>query len=189
MAVQHTNARRQVYYLHQGVGKTGGPNYYFSLTDDGDLATAIPPGFETYENPNGQVFLRRVRKQLITDDEAALVQKRLQRFRHLRSCRVDVKGHAISVYTPDQDVEALADLWPDADPQEFKASLARCLTFSAEMRFVLADNVKRLFIVQRYCYSGSIDDWIDVDGPDELPKLVKYLRHLGKDSFYEMGMP
>jgi hypothetical protein len=46
---------------------------------------------------------------------------------------------------------------------------------------------KREFIAQRYCYLGSIDDWIDIGSPDTLQNLVKtYVKHLGQDSYFEL---
>jgi hypothetical protein len=31
------------------------------------------------------------------------------------------------------------------------------------MQFILDDKEERLFTAQRYCFRGSIDDWIDID--------------------------
>ena len=69
MPITHTNAKGKTYYLHQGTTKTGKPKYYFSMESGGPLADAIPEGFEMYENPNAQVFLRRIPPKLITDEE------------------------------------------------------------------------------------------------------------------------
>jgi hypothetical protein len=55
------------------------------------------------------------------------------------------------------------------------------------LRFVLIDNAKRKFIAERYCFLGSIDDWINIGGPDRLENLTKkFLKHLGKESFFEL---
>ena len=59
MPVTHTNRKAKTYYLHQGTTKTGNPKYFFALRDEGELVETIPPGYEIYENPNAQVFLRR----------------------------------------------------------------------------------------------------------------------------------
>ena len=68
MPITYTNAKGKTYYLHQGTTKTGKPKYYFSLEREGQLAEAIPEGFEIYENPNAQVFLRSIPPQLITQN-------------------------------------------------------------------------------------------------------------------------
>lgn len=58
MAVTHTNRKGITYYLHQGTTRTGKPKYFFAQRADGDLVEVLPVGYEIYENPNSQVFLR-----------------------------------------------------------------------------------------------------------------------------------
>ena len=65
MPITYTNAKEKMYYLHQGTTKTGKPKYYFSTKPEGTLAASIPDGFEIYENPNAQVFLRRIPPKII----------------------------------------------------------------------------------------------------------------------------
>ena len=52
----------------------------------------------------------------------------------------------------------------------------------------MVDSAKRTFVVERWCFRGSIDDWIPMmGGRGSLPDLVrKYGQHLGKDSFYDL---
>jgi hypothetical protein len=54
------------------------------------------------------------------------------------------------------------------------------------MQFLLEDEQRRTFTAQRYCFIGSIDDWIDI-GHGPLRKLVKrYVKHLGQESYFEL---
>jgi hypothetical protein len=57
------------------------------------------------------------------------------------------------------------------------------------MRFALADEEKRLFTVERYCFRGSIDDWIPLmSEPASLHDLTgRHVPHLGEDSFYDLA--
>lgn len=59
MAVTHVNRYRDTYHLHVGRTKAGKPKYWFAKNTDGDLADSIPDGYEVYENPDAQVFLRK----------------------------------------------------------------------------------------------------------------------------------
>ena len=77
MPVKHINRKRQAYFLHAGKTKTGKPKYFFSKDSEGDLLDTIPDGYEIYENPNAQVFLRKITPQVITDEEVAVVQTAL----------------------------------------------------------------------------------------------------------------
>jgi hypothetical protein len=61
------------------------------------------------------------------------------------------------------------------------------MRYETSLRFILVDPDERRFEVERFCYIGGVDDWIYLDGPDELERLVrKYTQHLGKESFYDL---
>ena len=54
------------------------------------------------------------------------------------------------------------------------------------MRFILDDTEERIFSPQRWCFRGSIDDWISVGNSDKIDYLAKKLiPKLGTDDFYE----
>ncbi|MGD0900880.1 MAG: hypothetical protein ABR915_23860, partial [Thermoguttaceae bacterium] len=74
------NRKRHTYFLHEGKTKAGKPKYFFSRDSEGDVLDTIPDGYEVYENPNAQVFLRKAMPQIITDEEVAVVQVGLQKF-------------------------------------------------------------------------------------------------------------
>ena len=190
MPVEHINRKGQKYYLHQGVTKTGKPKYFFSMKNEGNLVEKIPDGFQIYENPNAQVFLQRIQPKIITDDEIAIVEKGMKKFSSLQYYRIDVKKNIIYVYTPDQNVTYLSELYssfPQAKATDVKDAVTRSISYSSMLRFVLYDEHKRIFITERFCFLGSIDDWIEIGKSDTLQKLVeKYVKHLEKDSFYEL---
>ena len=188
MPVQYTNRQGKTYYLHQGVTKTGKPRYHFSLKSEGSLVETIPKGFEVYENPNGRVYLRRIQPKVITDEEVAVVKRGIKRFSQLKHTLVDVKGKTIRVFTANQDVDGLAALLGfGAGDKDVQRTMAQFITYSPEMEFILVDEERRLFVVRRYCYLGSIDDWTEIDGPNDLEKMVReYIGHLGEDSFFEL---
>src|SRR5262245_24448333 len=114
--ITYTNAKGKTYYLHQGTTKTGKPKYHFSMQSNGALAESIPEGFEIYENPNAQVFLRRIPPKIITDEERQIVEDGMRKYASAQDYKIDVKGNAIVVYTADQDIETLAGLFQDIYP-------------------------------------------------------------------------
>lgn len=65
MQIEYINRKGQRYYLHVGKTKTGKPKYHFAMSAGDSLAEAIPDGFEIYENPNAQVYLRKALPKLI----------------------------------------------------------------------------------------------------------------------------
>ena len=190
MTTSYTNRKGKTYYLHQGKTKSGNPKYFFALRSEGNLVDAIPSGYEVYENPNGQVYLRRIQTRIIRDEEVAAVNSGMREYCRLEHYIVDVKKNAIVVNTPDQELDLLVDALrslPRAQDATVRAALKRVLTYSPMLQFVLIDKVHRLFQTERYCFLGSIDDWITIGSKGELPRLVKtYVPHLGEESFYEL---
>jgi hypothetical protein len=190
MAIEHINRKGKTYYLHQGKTKTGKPKYFFSLKPEGNLVNTMPEGYEIYENPNAQVFLRKIQPQIVTPEEVAIVRDGVKRYAKVEHFIVDVKGKHIVVYLCDQDMAALMSL-PSmglgGNTAKMQETLLRSVTYSPMMQFVLEDEQTREFGVERWCFRGSVDDWIMVDGGYDLKALVKkYAPHLGQESFYEL---
>jgi len=175
--ITYTNAKDKTYYLHQGTTKTGKPKDYFSTQPEGTWAEAIPEGFEIYENPNAQVFLRRIPPKIITDEERQVVEDGMRKYAEVQDYKIDVKGNAIVVYTADQDIETLADVFKDM----YSGPSAR-----TQLRTLLRQGIHYSPMLQFLLLQGAIDDWIDI-GYGPLTTLVKrYVKHLGKESYFEL---
>ncbi|MBW4458123.1 MAG: hypothetical protein KME55_39000 [Nostoc indistinguendum CM1-VF10] len=190
MPIKYDNRKGQTYYLYQGITKTGKPKYFFSMKSEGHLVETMPDGYEIYENPNAQVFLRKVQPKIISDEERAIVEGGIKRFSSLQNYQIDIKKEIITVYTADQDVNLLSELLNFSgrnDMTEAKTKLRLSISYSPMLRFVLIDRVKRTFLTQRYCFLGRIDDWIEIGTQGNLQGLVEnYVKHLGQESFFEL---
>ena len=189
MSIQHTTRTGKTYYLHVGQGKSGKPNCFFSTDPEGPLLSSVPEGFEIYENVGGQVFLRRKQPKLITDEELAMVKEALKRHAEEWRYLIEIKKSAIIIYaTPDNTpgLERIALPW--ISKATFKESVIQNASYMAVMRFALADPEKRLFMAEPFCFRGSVDDWIDIGGPAQKLSVVlkKFIKHLGKESIFEL---
>ena len=181
MPVNHTNRRGQTYYLHTGTTKTGKPRYWFSTRAEGELADSIPEGHEVYENPDAQVFLRKVVPQLVTPSEVAVVEDGLERYAPGQDCLVDLKGEHIVVYHAERVTLDLEDF--GLGLRELPPSYRN---YMKVMRFTLVDEDARTFRVQRWCFKGWIDLWM-AGGQGNLRDLVKkFCTHIGRESFFEL---
>jgi len=186
------NRKGKTYYLHCGKTTKGKDRYYFSLKDNEPLSETIPDGYEIYENPNAQVFLRIIQPKIITDIEKAMVDKGMKRYSKVKDYQIDIKKETITIYLANQDsgelsgiLESMARFHTPTAPID--QILNETLTFSPMLRFILVDEEKREFVAQRYCFRGSVDDWIDIGGPTSLEKLVKkFVKHLGQESYYDI---
>lgn len=191
MTIEHVNRKGKTYYLHQGKTKTGKPQFFFSMKSAGSLVDTIPEGYEIYENPNAQVFLRKIPPQIVMPTEVATVRDGMQRHAKVKHYIIDVKGKNIVVYLCDQNVDALmaiTAMGPGSNTAKVSETLLRAMTYSPMMQFRLSDEKTRTFDVERWCFRGSVDDWVCLDRDRDLKALVtKYTPHLGQDSFYELS--
>jgi hypothetical protein len=194
MQVTYTNRKGKTYYLCQGVGKTGRPYYYFAREPKGTPVEQIPEGFEIRESVNGFLSLARVRPVHIREGEKTTVEAAIQRHPKAHNYRVDVKGKEIVVYErvgPDME-----DLMPmmrrlgavsSERLQAVREVLDEGARFSPEMRFVLLDEEKRTFQTERWCYLGSIDDWIGIGRSGSLKQLARrFVPMLGTQALFDI---
>jgi hypothetical protein len=165
MVVKHVNRKGKTFYLHETKTKTGKPKYYFSMKDEGQLVESIPDGHETYENPDAQVFLRKKLPRIITDAEITAVREALRKYAKDRRCLTDVREKHIVVCNSER-----GDLYQKV------------------LRFTLVDEDRRQFVAERWCFLGSIDNWIDLPGLGDLITLARrYFPHIGQESFFQLG--
>ncbi len=187
MSVECTSRTGKRYYLHVKPTAPRKPNYFFSTEAEGQLALAVPDGYEVYENANGQVFLRRRAAQTILPAELALVESALHKYGEAWRYWVEVKKNAIVVHhagETDGIDRMLASFgrgrMSDADKRRFAS-------YMAMLRFTLINKKARVFVVERFCFRGSVDDWIPLAGPGTLGAHVRrFVKHLGRESFYEL---
>ncbi len=193
MAMEYVNRKGDTYYLQQGKTKSGKPRYYFGRKLKAAPLDALPEGYEVYESPqSGQVYARKTVPTEIRPVERRMVEEVIATVAGLKHAIVDVERNSLVVYLPGTEGDPLAVLAEALRlPQDVIAKLGDELTrrayYQKMMRFDLADAEERLYVVHRWCFLGSIDDWVFLDGPAPLADLLdKYARHLGKESFYEL---
>jgi len=196
-AVEYINRRDDKYYLQAGKTRTGKPCYWFGRKLTGEPVESVPAGYEIYEHPEaGLVSLRKTKPTEISQLDRDIVTDGIRRYAGLEHFIVDVDADSLVVYVPgtsDDDADRMLTMFRgpllDMSPrmQAAKAAMIQRSNYTKVMRFVLMNPDERVFVVHRWCFRGSIDDWIWVGGPAPLEDLIrKYGKHLGKESFYEM---
>lgn len=192
MGVEYKNRKNKAHYLHMGKTKTGKPKYYFSMKKDGELADTIPKGYEIYEHPaNAQVFLRKKLQQVITDLEKRIVKRELENAPSSRWYLADIKGKEIVIYESNQNVDNLKEIFGSLtnfnDSFRVDEALGISVDYAPIIKFILEDEEERTFVANRYCFLGSVDDWIYIGGPGSLKEIAKdYIKHLGQESLFEI---
>ena len=184
----YTTRRGKTYHLHTGPKRGGGIQHYLSTDPKGPVADAVPEGFEIYETPNGQVCLRKKKPVRIQPAELVLVEEELQRRQTSQHCYLAVvSDDKLIIHEGDTRIDALREINVRFSASGLEEYAKRNANYMPVMRFVLQDEAKRVIRPERYCFRGSVEDWISIGEPDQLRKLTaKFLKHLGRDSLYEL---
>jgi hypothetical protein len=194
MPVTYTNRKGITYYLCRGINKRGKPYYYFAREVKGEALEEIPEGYKISESANGFVTLAKDIPLAITPEEMATVEAALGRHPKAHNYRASAKDRQIVIHErvgPDVDellahFQGLDRLIPGA-AERLRAGQDRDARFTPVLRFILVDEGRRTFRAERWCYLGSIDDWIDIGAPGRLKKLARNLiPKLGTERFFEM---
>ena len=197
MAIEYQNRFGDTYFLQAGKTKTGKPKYYFGKKKTGEPVDTIPAGYEIRENPdNAQVTLRKVRPTENSPMEKDQLCNGIRERTNLTHFIVDADGDSLVVYVPDmlqreaENLVARLGAIMGRVPSSVGSIAAQFVTrsrYSPMMRFTLTDPDERLFCLERWCFLGSIDNWLPLAGPTPLSILIeKYVEHLGQESFYEL---
>ena len=194
MNITYTNRKGATYYLCQGTTKTGKPRYYFAREPKDEPVLEIPHGYEIRESVNGIVSLARERPRLIRPEEEAAVTSAIQQHPKPGDYRVDIKGKRIVIYervgADIDDLSPILRMFGGITPAK-RASLQQVLDrgarFSPVMRFTLLEAQDRTFGAERWCYLGSIDDWIHVGNTGPVRRLARQLiPRLGTEAFFDL---
>jgi len=190
--MNYVNRKSDVYYVYQGVTKTGKPKYYVSLkakSDAGQRIDWLPDDFELYEDPtDARVSVRKKQRSDIHDFELEFVRDRVATEAQNVIARVVIQGRSLVIYeSPNTGNFDYISQRMGGLPNFAIREMQSIGQMSPAFRFKLIEKQERIFEAQRFCFRGSVDDWVSLlhEGPlDEL--CQSYLKHMGKESFYEL---
>lgn len=199
MSVEYVNRRGETFYLCE---KQDGERhrFFFSTAQEANQLDKIPEGYEIYEDPEGDPHLQRKDSLKIKSEGRSLVEKKLEKIDHLNRLPnyhlVDVRNGSITIFILDQTPEVMADVnkfVPEAVLGNLEEFLNQEPTYTAHMKFELADESERKYRVYRRLFYGDQkyeeDKWLYLEGMKSLPNLAsKYLPHIDKDSFFDLGI-
>jgi len=203
----YKNKRGQTYYLHVVALSAGRTRYALRTNKAGALAK-LPKGFEVRENVHGGGWVRRRRPQRFTPLEERLLLTAMKRIRPF-AYELDINGKAATVYASAEDrkcflesldaefADGFADALTKALAKRYSPELvamfrarrkeqnAKRPRFYPLLRFVIVNERERRFAVERVCFSGE-SSWIRLETLPLAAALMKYLPHLGRDSFFDL---
>ena len=130
--------------------------------------------------------MRRKLPKLIRDNERDCITRIVNETRAGHRYKTEVRGKALTIHESSSGIPALERL-ALMSQRHLEAVEDRLAHYQPVFRFVLVDPNRRLFAPERYCFRGSVEDWISVGPVESIKNLAaKYLKHLGKDSMFEL---
>lgn len=184
--MSYTNRRGKVYFFREVEGKRGKRIVCSTKETENDL-TAIPDTHEIVETPNGQVSCRKKMVSAISDDERTMAEERCPKLvRKGVQVAVEVKKNALLIHSRESSgLDDLARNFPGIQLAAFER-LANNMPFEAVLKFELVDEQKRRFAAYRMCWVGGESDWLFLNVGTLLPLLKKYVRHVERESFFDL---
>lgn len=203
----YTNRDGATYYLHVVRGIDGRTYHVMRKTLEGAVER-LPNGMEIRENVHGQVTVRRGRLARFTPMEERLLRAAMENLRPF-AYLLDIDGNAATVYASAEDRKCFLESLDAEFADGFAEALTKALTkrYSSELvemfrarrkrqnakrpryypllRFVIEDKQERMFAVERVCFSGE-SSWIRLEVLPLSAAVMKYLPHLGRDSFFDL---
>jgi hypothetical protein len=196
LPVSYTNRKGVTYTLYRGQTRTGKPRYYFGRLDQGqsEPVTELPRGFTIGESAGGVVSLVKDHPAQILPQEVEAVEAAVKQHPETHRYWVVVKGDRVEVNEQvGPDYSALVSelhipsLSGTGLSEELLALQERYARFTPVLRFILLDQARRLFGVQRMSSLGGIDDWLELGQTGPVAKLARaIIPTLGTDEFYEL---
>jgi hypothetical protein len=191
MPVQYVNRKGKIYFLHEGKTKKGNPQYTFSQCKDEVFGT-IPDGYEIYENPNAQIFLRRLQPKLITEKEEEQVREKFRALIERKYCKLTIEKKSITIYFADLDVERMRELWkntPVARKEGVEVLIDREITYSPVIRFALQSRKEGLFIAKVVDYEKGNRQWQILESANSLEVLVSIMsEQINPEAYYSFPL-
>jgi len=194
MAKEFKNTRGKIYYIKSRMTKKGNTTYFMTVKLDKDCLNSVPEGYQVFEKYDMQtLYVRKKIASKFSKEDIAFIEKELKSNTDIESYKLDVHGEEIKIYIVEK--EAGRDSFIENSIASFsfdkvKATLFKSVLLRYEERLKIQVKGKKEdkeFLVLRYCYRGSVDDWIVIDAGENLQELAKRtIVHLGKESYFEL---
>ncbi len=187
MPIQYTNRKGKTYFLHEGKTKKGNPRYIFSGSKK-FAVKEIPKGYQIYENPNAQVFLRRIQPKLIYEAEEILIKKALKDLVERKYCNITFEKSDITIYLADHNVDRMREIFKDTDrakKEGIEVLIDQELTYSPVIKLILKSPKERLFVFKTPDYEGVNKPWKAVGTPGSLETSLSVIKdEIDIDTYY-----
>lgn len=194
MAKEFKNSKGKTYYLKSRTTKKGNITYYLTVKLDDDCLNSLPKEYEVFEKYDMEtLYVRKKVASKFSKEEIASIEKELKNNADIDEYKLAVHGAEIKIYTAEKG-KGISSFMQDSiasaifDKRRSALYEKAFLRYEERLKIQLKEKKDfKEFLVLRYCYRGSVDDWIVIDAGDNLKELAKdTIVHLGKESYFEL---
>jgi len=193
MVKEFKTIKGKTYYLKSRKTKKGNTTYYMTSKLDEACLNEVPKEYEVFEKYDlGVFYIRRKKPSKFSKKDIAIIENELKKCSSVDAYQLDVYGEEIKIYIAENanGLDLMMKKYFNASLDKNKVLAARnaLLRYEERLKINFQDNNDfKGFEVMRYCYRGSIDDWIVIDAGEDLKELAeKNIFHLGKESYFDL---
>ena len=186
MAIIFKNQRKENYYIKSKLTKTGKTTYFLTKKMDKDCLDFMPEAYEVFEKYDSRMmFIRKAMPKQFSEKELKIIENELKKNKSIVDFKLDSYGDEVKIYVAEENEISERLGMSSFDMKRLSAFLKN---FSELMKIkVVSIDGNKSYEVMRFCFRGSIDDWITIGWDTDLKKLAQqYLIHLGKESYYDL---
>ncbi len=179
-----------MYYLHEAITRHGNVRYYFARKTKDNLAKFIPLGYEIYESPSGQVYLRRLSEESFHKDEIFIIENYLSKCIGPDNFVINASQNWIEILLANKNVEEQEGLLTlTISPENAQMDMFKSdENFSPFIRIVIRKTgMNRLFVFEKFYKYEIANRWKIIDDNIELLVLLK--KHCPKLKSYFKSNP
>jgi len=194
MTVSYRNRKGEVYFLSRIPTKRGRFRYHFAKQEKPNPVLKIPAGYEIYEHPNGQVFLRKKEAESFTREQIIKIRGICDRFLDPSNYILNIQNQKLEIYiaqlaTQQQEGTLTIEIQPDQ--AEIDSFVSKDV-FDPVFRLSQTRSKNRThYTIEKYYEDELPKHWLVVDNSANLASLLrkqlqKYRRYMQSYSKFQM---
>jgi uncharacterized protein (DUF488 family) len=185
MALTFKNLLGEPYYVKEKATKTGKTTYFLTKKLDEACLNKLPIEYEVFEKYDTRLlYIRKAQPTQFSKEEIKVIEKELKKNKAITDFKLDCHGNEIKIYVAeDNESSELSALM-----RLLGGGIMNFKNYEERMKIKIDGvNENKSYEFMRYCFRGSVDDWIPIGRGANLQKLAQMiLIHLGEDSYYEL---
>jgi hypothetical protein len=186
MVLTFKNLLNEHYYVKAKETKTGKTTYFLTKKLDEACLDKLPIEYEVFEKYDTRIlYIRKAQPTLFSKEEIKVIEKELKKNKAIADFKLDCYGNEMKIYVAeDNESSQLSALM-----RLMGGGVMNFKNYEERMKIKIEGvNDDKSYEFMRFCYRGSVDDWIPIGGGKNLQKLAqKILIHLGEESFFEIN--